>query len=505
MNAPARTPTAETSVTVFMAEKVGMLPEAFEATVRRLCMPPHHRTGQEASREEFAAFLLVCKHHELNPLTREIFAMPQKTGGFVPVVSVDGWLKLVNRHPQMDGMEFEETLGDKGALVSATCRIYRKDRKIPISVTEYFGEVKRNTDPWRDMPHRMLRHKAMIQCARYAFGFAGIYDEDEAERIVASVDAQNGPPPAPPVSLPDMRRAAAPAIEHKPKEAPTPSPAPEQPASPVSRAQAVGAEVPASAPDNTAPGEPAGNEPVDAEVYDGERQLAEIGNQLASVRTLDEVGEVEQAYADAVEEMSRTDREKAAHLFEQARERLTPAEPAKTQAAPEGESLIEDWAAYESRMRRLADGTNTPEQADGLRKVWNGSKKYRTLMLNKGLVTRPVRVELGKYVEAALHRAEDVAGGQEIAQAPKPAEPQPEEPATVSAAPAVTAEEPEAVRVAGGKIFEEMSKVTSKEQAYLVWARSADLRASCGASPEVLDAWAKEYREIRKRLPSEED
>jgi hypothetical protein len=30
----------------------------------------------------------------------------------------------------------------------------------------------------------MLRHKAMIQCARIAFGFGGIYDQDEAERII---------------------------------------------------------------------------------------------------------------------------------------------------------------------------------------------------------------------------------------------------------------------------------------------------------------------------------
>ena len=29
----------------------------------------------------------------------------------------------------------------------------------------------------------MLRHKALIQCARIAFGFSGIYDEDEAHRI----------------------------------------------------------------------------------------------------------------------------------------------------------------------------------------------------------------------------------------------------------------------------------------------------------------------------------
>jgi hypothetical protein len=30
----------------------------------------------------------------------------------------------------------------------------------------------------------MLRHKAMIQCARVAFGFVGVFDPDEAERIV---------------------------------------------------------------------------------------------------------------------------------------------------------------------------------------------------------------------------------------------------------------------------------------------------------------------------------
>jgi hypothetical protein len=38
--------------------------------------------------------------------------------------------------------------------------------------------------PWKSHPRRMLRHKAMIQCARIAFGFVGIYDEDEAQRII---------------------------------------------------------------------------------------------------------------------------------------------------------------------------------------------------------------------------------------------------------------------------------------------------------------------------------
>jgi hypothetical protein len=40
----------------------------------------------------------------------------------------------------------------------------------------------------------MLRHKAMIQCARLAFGYGGIYDQDEAERIVeaTTIDASTG-------------------------------------------------------------------------------------------------------------------------------------------------------------------------------------------------------------------------------------------------------------------------------------------------------------------------
>ncbi|MCL6229905.1 recombinase RecT [Bartonella bilalgolemii] len=39
----------------------------------------------------------------------------------------------------------------------------------------------------------MLRHKAVIQCARYAFGFSGIYDEDEAERINQGASSQRQP------------------------------------------------------------------------------------------------------------------------------------------------------------------------------------------------------------------------------------------------------------------------------------------------------------------------
>jgi hypothetical protein len=78
---------------------------------------------------------------------------------------------------------------------SCACIIHRKDRGHPIRVTEYMSECKRpNVGPWQSHPRRMLRHKAMIQCARLAFGYSGIYDQDEAERIVEvkTVDPATG-------------------------------------------------------------------------------------------------------------------------------------------------------------------------------------------------------------------------------------------------------------------------------------------------------------------------
>lgn len=182
---------ARPSVLEAMAERYGMMPAAFEATVRATCTP------QNTTREEFAAFLLVAKEYNLNPLTKEIYAFPKRGGGIVPIVSVDGWVSLVNSHTACDGFEFDFDHGEDKELISCTCRMFRKDRSRPVTVTEYLTECIRPTDPWK-MRHRMLRHKAMIQAARYAFGFSGIYDEDEGAKIAEMRDVTPSTPPAPP-------------------------------------------------------------------------------------------------------------------------------------------------------------------------------------------------------------------------------------------------------------------------------------------------------------------
>ena len=160
------------SALAVMASKINVDPAKLHQTLKNTVF-------KGASDDELLALVVVANTYGLNPLLKELYAFPAKGGGIVPVVSIDGWVSMVNGHPAMDGMEFEEHYSEAGKLEAITCKLWRKDRNRPIMVTEHLSECKRGTDPWK-MEHRMLRHKALMQCARYAFGFSGITDEDEA-------------------------------------------------------------------------------------------------------------------------------------------------------------------------------------------------------------------------------------------------------------------------------------------------------------------------------------
>lgn len=192
MNALTTPRDASKGMLVNLATRFDMDPAEFRQTIAHTVMPP------ETTEAEFVAFLMVCNTYTLNPILREIYAFPKKGGGIVPIVSVDGWIRIVNQHPEFKGAEWEAHLDDKQNLVAYTCRIYRNDRDMPIVVTEYLSECYRDTAPWK-MKHRMLRHKAFIQCSRYAFGFSGIYDEDEGSVIA---DTRDQRAPAKPLAIP---------------------------------------------------------------------------------------------------------------------------------------------------------------------------------------------------------------------------------------------------------------------------------------------------------------
>lgn len=173
MNAVVELKPKEGKLVARMAERFGVDADKMMTTLKATAF------RGDVSNEQMMALLIVSEQHGLNPWLKEIYAFPSKNG-IVPVVGVDGWSRIINEHPQCNGIQFKED--DDGKWVE--CVIYRKDREHPTTVREWMEECKRGTDPWKSHPRRMLRHKALIQCARIAFSFAGIYDQDEAERII---------------------------------------------------------------------------------------------------------------------------------------------------------------------------------------------------------------------------------------------------------------------------------------------------------------------------------
>jgi len=140
------------------------------------------------SEADMERLLLTCEALGLSPVGRDVYAVQPSSGaGVLIAVGVDGWSRIVNQHTQFDGMEFEESEDLVGGVPSwIRCTIHRRDRRVPMSVKEYLCEAVRDTGAWQSHPRRMLRHKAMVQCARLAFELpasSGIYDPDEAERV----------------------------------------------------------------------------------------------------------------------------------------------------------------------------------------------------------------------------------------------------------------------------------------------------------------------------------
>lgn len=180
------------SLIVRIAQRFGVDPNKLYDTLKTTCF--RQRDGSAPSNEQMMSLLIVADQYGLNPFTKEIVAFSGMAGQIVPVVSVDGWCRIINSHPHMDGVEFnysETTVTPKGGQSCpewVEAIIYRKDRNRPTRVREYLDEVyqpaRKYPGPWQTHTKRMMRHKTLIQAGRVAFGFSGIFDADEADRIL---------------------------------------------------------------------------------------------------------------------------------------------------------------------------------------------------------------------------------------------------------------------------------------------------------------------------------
>lgn len=105
----------------------------------------------------------------LDPLKEELALAEYSDGIWQVHVTIEGCSKLLNEHPQFNGLAFVQSDSTIDGIPEwMECSIYRRDRLLPITVREYLVEVKGNSEVWQKMPRRMLRHRALQQCLRLA-------------------------------------------------------------------------------------------------------------------------------------------------------------------------------------------------------------------------------------------------------------------------------------------------------------------------------------------------
>ena len=150
-------------------------------------------------------FLHQIRKYELDPLSDEIILLKNSDGQYQTLITIDGRMKLINQDPQFAGITCKESTElEEGIPLWMECSIYRHDRILPITVKEYYAEIKTEHAFWKAMPRRMLRHRTMQQCARLAFNIHGadhtISPKDTQEQVRHSKASEN-------VSQPNISRS----------------------------------------------------------------------------------------------------------------------------------------------------------------------------------------------------------------------------------------------------------------------------------------------------------
>jgi hypothetical protein len=157
------------------SEKLGLDNEEMQAWITL-------QTGAPA--KSILHALRTARQYALDPLQEEVLITKYDKGWQVSV-SADGWMKIINGHPVFTGLTFTQSPEEnEGLPLWMECTIHRSDRAIPIAVREYMNEMRTESEVWRKMPRRMLRHRALQQCAKIAFGI-GLRDacKDSLEAI----------------------------------------------------------------------------------------------------------------------------------------------------------------------------------------------------------------------------------------------------------------------------------------------------------------------------------
>ena len=172
----------------------------------------------DVQRNQFAA---VAQAFGLNPFKREIYATTYRNKDGQTVMSIvtgyEVYLKRAEANPNYNGFEtnFQVVNGEMGC----TCKVYRKDRTMPVTSTVWMSEYSTGRSLWASKPRMMLEKVAIATAFRRAFpcDFGGMpYTTDELPEHMTGADKleQQGYTEVPQDAQPQQPQAQA-----KPKAA----------------------------------------------------------------------------------------------------------------------------------------------------------------------------------------------------------------------------------------------------------------------------------------------
>lgn len=155
------------------------------------------RGNGAVSDQEVVMFINLCKFQKLNPFLNEAYLIKFGSQPAQIIVSKEAFMKRAENHPKYEGFEagiIVERNGElveiEGAvklksddLIGGWCKVYRGDRKIPITSKISLEEFNKGQATWKQMPLNMIRKSAIVNGLREAFpeSLGAMYTEDDAD------------------------------------------------------------------------------------------------------------------------------------------------------------------------------------------------------------------------------------------------------------------------------------------------------------------------------------
>lgn len=190
---------------------------------------------------EFALFVQYCKATGLNPFKKEIWCIKANQGLQI-MTGINGFWAIANASSTFDGAEvglinasgeWVKTVPDN-SFIGAWCRVYRKDRRIPMEGEALLADYAKGFGLWKTAPRIMIKKVAESIALRKAFPqeLNGLYTREEMPAEYTPVETPAVEVAAEPVVVKDepkkhvtLAEDDLPDWDNKPVEKPVEKPA----------------------------------------------------------------------------------------------------------------------------------------------------------------------------------------------------------------------------------------------------------------------------------------